>query len=204
LFCLPNPDSPTGTIFPADALESIIDAAANAGTVILVDEAYFPFSDVTALGLIDAFSNLVVTRTFAKAWGLAGLRIGYAAAHPEMTAILHKVRPMYEVNGFALAAMEKLLAHEDWVMASVERISDGKQYFISRMNDIGFRTLGGAGNFLHVDFGDRRDAVHATLEGKVLYKPAFAEPCLQDFSRFSTSPKEIMTTVADIIEGALV
>lgn len=203
LFCLPNPDSPTGTIFPARDLENIIRAAADVGTVILIDEAYFPFSNITALGLIDAYPNLVVTRTFAKAWGLAGLRLGFAAAHPDMATILHKVRPMYEVNGFALAAMEKLLGHEDWITASVGRINDGKQYFIERMKGKGLRTLGGAGNFLHVDFADSRDAVQAALEGKVLYKRAFAEPCLEGFSRFSAAPKEIMASVANIIDGAL-
>ncbi len=203
LFCLPNPDSPTGTMFSADELESIIRAAADAGSVVLIDEAYFPFSDITALALIDAYPNLVVTRTFAKAWGLAGLRLGYAAAHRDMIAILHKVRPMYEVNGFALAAMEKLLAHEDWVTASVQRTNEGKQHFIDRMNDNGLRTLNGDGNFLHVDFGNRRDVVHAALEGKVLYKRDFAEPCLEGFSRFSVAPEEIMANVADIIDNVL-
>jgi histidinol-phosphate aminotransferase len=204
LLCLPNPDSPTGTIFLADALKIIIDATANAGTVCLIDEAYFPFSGGTALSLIDTYPNLVVTMTFAKAWGLAGLRLGFAVAHPDMAAILHKVRPMYEVNGFALAVMEKLLAHEDWVTASVKRINDGKKYFISRMNKNGFRTLDGSGNFLHVDFGAHRDAVHATLEGKVLYKPDFVDPCLRGFSRFSSAPEDVMLAVGDIIESALI
>jgi histidinol-phosphate aminotransferase len=203
LLCLPNPDSPTGTIFFHEELESIIDSAAIVGTVILIDEAYFPFSDVTALGLINDYPNLVVTRTFAKAWGLAGLRIGYAAAHPDMAATLHKVRPMYEVNGFALAAMEKLLAHEEWVMASVKRINDGKEYFINRMNSRGLQTMDCAGNFLHVNFGNQRTAVHAALDGKVLFKPDFIEPCLKGFSRFSSAPENVLAIVADIIEGAL-
>ncbi|MEE2698265.1 MAG: histidinol-phosphate transaminase [Pseudomonadota bacterium] len=204
LFCLPNPDSPTGTIFSLDELESIIEVAATVGTIFLVDEAYFPFSDVTAIGLIDRHSNLVVTRTFAKAWGLAGLRLGFAAAHPDLISVLHKIRPMYEVNGFALNIMEKILDHEDWVMASVKRAIEGKNYFINRMNDIGFYTLDGAGNFLHVKFGKHSKAVHAALDGKVLYKRDFNESCLKGYSRFSAAPEKIMSSVSDLIEGALV
>tara|TARA_B100001142_G_C14261105_1_gene627027 strand:+ start:53 stop:1159 length:1107 start_codon:yes stop_codon:yes gene_type:complete len=203
LLCLPNPDSPTGTIFSYEEIEIIIATAAIVKTVVLIDEAYFPFSDVTALGLINIFPNLVVTRTFAKAWGLAGLRIGFAAAHQEMTEILHKLRPMYEVNGFALAAMEKILAHEEWVTASVKRINDGKKYFINRMNSHKFHTIDCAGNFLHVNFGNHRVKVHAALKGKVLYKPDFIEPCLQGYSRFSSAPENVMAVVADTIEGAL-
>jgi len=145
----------------------------------------------------------VIARTFAKAWGLAGLRLGYAVANPDMALILHKVRPMYEVNGFALAAMTALIEHKDWMIASVDSINAGKDYFISRMQEIGLRTLDSAGNFLHVDFGDNRNNIHAVLEGKVLYKLAFPDPCLFGFSRFSAAPKETMKIVADIIDGAI-
>ena len=203
LFCLSNPDSPTGTIFKMDDLIRIIQSAACAGTVILVDEVYYPFSGLTVLDRIDGFPNLVVTQTFAKAWGLAGLRLGFAAAHPDMTAILHKVRPMYEVNGFALAVWKEMLAHHDAVLASVARINDGKVAFLERMKGHGLRTLDCAGNFLHVDFGDNRDGVHAALDGKVLYKKSFPEACLAGYSRFSAAPEPVMEELAALIEGAL-
>lgn len=203
LIFLSNPDSPTGTIFKADAVRRIIETAAEAGAVILIDEAYYPFSGVTCLDMIDDFPNLVVTRTFAKAWGLAGLRLGFAAAHPDMARILHKVRPMYEVNGFALAAMAALIKREDAVIASVRRINEGKNYFLGRMRQRGLRAADCAGNFLLVDFGDKRQAVHAALQGKVLYKPSFPDACLAGFSRFTTAPKAVMAELSDIIEGAL-
>ena len=203
ILCLPNPDSPTGTIFQADDLEHIVATAAAVDCVALIDEAYYPFSSVSALSLISQYPNLVVTRTFAKAWGIAGLRLGFAAAHPEMTTLLHKVRPMYEVNGFALAAMAGLIEHADEVMAAVAHINAGKDYFLARMQDLGLRTLDCAGNFVHVDFGEKRDAVHTRLAGKVLYKPSFGDACLTGFSRFTTAPEETMATLSDFIEGAL-
>ena len=203
ILCLPNPDSPTGTIFQADDLKRIIAAASAVDCVALIDEAYHPFSSVSTLGLIDQYPNLVVTRTFAKAWGIAGLRLGFAAAHPEMTTILHKVRPMYEVNGFALAVMAGLIERDSEIMAAAARINAGKDYFVSRMQGLGLRTLDCAGNFVHVDFGEKRDAVHAHLTGKVLYKASFGDACLTGFSRFTTAPEETMAALADIIEGAL-
>lgn len=203
IMCLPNPDSPTGTLFQAEDLERIVTAAAAVDCVALIDEAYYPFSSVSALGLIGRYPNLVVARTFAKAWGIAGLRLGFAGAHPEMTALLHKVRPMYEVNGLALAAMAGLIERADEVMAAAARINAGKDYFLARMQSLRLRTLDCAGNFVHVDFGDARDAVHAQLTGKVLYKPSFGDACLASFSRFTTAPEETMAALSDIIEGAL-
>ena len=203
LFCLSNPDSPTGTIFQAGELTRIIQTAADIGAVILVDEAYYPFSNVTALNLIHTFPNLVISRTFAKAWGLAGLRLGYAAANSEMANILHKVRPMYEVNGLALAAMAKMIIRKGDMEMSVRRIHDGKAYFLERMRGNGFRVLEGAGNFLHVDFGETRNAIHAALKGKVLYKTSFPDACLEGFSRFSAAPKPVMAELANLVDGAL-
>lgn len=203
LFCLPNPDSPTGTILDLEELERIIAAAADAGTVALIDEAYYPFSELSALKLIDNYPNLIVAQTFAKAWGIAGLRLGFAAAHPEMAKLLHKVRPMYEVNGFALAVMAGLLERRDEVVAAAIRINAGKDFFISHMQGLGFETLNCGGNFVHVDFGNRRAGVHAALKGKVLYKPSFGDACLEGFSRFTTAPKEMMQRLSALIESGL-
>src|SRR5262249_55964526 len=109
LVCLPNPDSPTGTVFESAALRRIVEAAGEVGALILVDEAYHPFCEITAASWVDEYEHLVVARTFAKAWGLAGLRIGYGVAAPACAKLLHKVRPMYEVNTLAVAVMERML-----------------------------------------------------------------------------------------------
>lgn len=203
LFCLPNPDSPTGTVYSPDELETIIRTAENSGSIALIDEAYFPFYAHTAAALTKKYSNLIVARTFAKAWGLAGLRIGYAIASPAVAPILHKVRPMYEVNTFAVEYMRKMLSHRDEMQRSVERLNDGKAHFLREMNQLGFRTLRGHGNFLHVAFGEKENQMHESLKDLVLYRQRFNEPCLKGFSRFSTAPREILQPVIDrIIEVA--
>ncbi|MEK9643923.1 MAG: histidinol-phosphate transaminase [Alphaproteobacteria bacterium] len=203
LVCLPNADSPTGTEFSLEEIRDIVTAARDVGAVILIDEAYYPFSTVTAMPLIDGFENLIVTRTFAKAWGLAGARIGYLAAQPALAEMLHKVRPMYEVNGVALAMLVAMIPLADRVERSVARIKEGKVAFARRMRALDLQVFECAGNFLHVDFGDARDAVHAALHGRVLYRENFSEPCLAGFSRFTGAPAEVMDELSDMISTAL-
>lgn len=203
LICLPNPDSPTGTALSLDELEAVIAAAAAAGSVILIDEAYHPFHDDTALPWIGRFPNLVVTRTFAKAWGMAGARVGFAAAHPEMATILHKMRPMYEVNGIGLHLVDRLLDQPEAMIASVHRLNEGKEWFLERMRSFGLRTLPSHGSFMHVAFGPHAAQVHDALDGRVLYRPDFDVAGLCGFSRFSTAPQALLEPVADLIANVL-
>jgi histidinol-phosphate aminotransferase len=203
LLCLPNPDSPTGTVLAPEDLRRILTACETAGTVFLLDEAYHPFHDWSGVSWIETSRHLIVARTFAKAWGAAGLRIGYAVAHPETTALLHKMRPMYEVSTFAVEFMSRMLERPSKMEQTVARINEGKAFFIEKMRFLGFRVLPTAGNFLHVAFDKRGEAIHAALAGKVLYRPSFDQPCLAGYSRFSIAPQPIMSRVADLIQEAL-
>jgi histidinol-phosphate aminotransferase len=199
---LPNPDSPTGTAFDPETLERIVAAAAEVGALMLIDEAYYPFLPWSALPWIARFPNLVVARSTGKAWGLAGLRIGFAAACPELAKILHKVRPMYEVNTVAVHAFERLLDHTDAMRASVARLEAGKQAFLAAMRGLGYRTLAGHGNFLHVAFGARAERVHAALEPLAYYRRDFAEPALKGFSRFSATTPALFQPLIDAVREA--
>lgn len=203
LICLPNPDSPTGTALSPGDMERVIMAAGDAGSVILVDEAYYPFHPETCLPWIGRFPHLVVTRTFAKAWGLAGARIGFAAAHPDMAAILHKMRPMYEVNGLGLALAGRMLDHQDAVTAAVARLNDGRDWFSARMGALGLRTAPSAGNFMHVAFAGHAPAVHQALADIVLYRHNFDHPSLAGFSRFSAAPRPLLEPIADRIAAVV-
>ena len=189
--CLPNPDSPTGTVLPEDELRTVIEAAGAAGALILVDEAYYPFYAGTVVPWIHDYGHLVVCRTAAKAWGLAGMRIGYAVAAEPVMGLLHKVRPMFEVNTVAVALFDKLLDREDAMRASVARLNAGKTAFLDAMRDLGLRTHAGHGNFFHVAFAERADKVHAALEPLVYYRKSLQHSCLAGFSRFSATTPEL-------------
>jgi len=202
LFCLPNPDSPTGTAFSRIQIKSILETCAEVGAMALIDEAYHPFYAESCVELIGEFENLIVARTFAKAWGLAGLRIGYAVGHPETIQYLHKLRPMYEVSTIAGSVLELALETPCEMEKSVFRLEQGKAFFLNAMRNLGYKTLNGNGNFLHVNFGSNSAAVHNALDNKVLYRKDFAEPSLQGFSRFSSTTIEIFEPIIELIKNA--
>lgn len=203
LLCLPNPDSPSGTVLPPEALREILAVCEELGTVLLLDEAYHPFHEWSAVPWAHASKNLVVARTFAKAWGVAGLRIGYAVAHPETILHLHKMRPMYEVSTLAVDFMSRMLDHVPAMIESVERIKVGKAYFVGVMEGLGFKTLPTAGNFVHVAFDRHGPAIHAALANRVLYRKNFDHPSLAGYSRFSVAPRATMVQAADLISQAM-
>lgn len=104
-----NPNNPTGTVVPLDAIQSIAQEAPEA--IILVDECYVEFSGITAVPLLHEYPNVVITRTLSKTWALAGLRIGYVLAPPAIISELGKIRGPYDVN--ALAAIGACAALSD-------------------------------------------------------------------------------------------
>ena len=203
MLCLPNPDSPTGTVFWPDALQCILDAAAAMGTLVLVDEAYYPFYENTVAPQTAVSPHLIVARTFSKAWGLAGLRLGYLIALPEVVGLLHKVRPMYEVNTVGVAIAMGMLAAKDEVMQSVGRLQQGKVAFQQAARALGLSTYESYGNFFHVAFGSHTQAVHAALREIVLYRLDFTEPCLAGYSRFSAAPPGLLKPVMQAIEDVV-
>lgn len=202
LVCLPNPDSPTGTVMAADELMEVVKAAGRVGALLLVDEAYYPFHPDTVVPWIADYPHLMVCRSTGKAWGMAGLRIGYGLAAPSVATMLHKVRPMYECSTVAVHAFERMLDHVQDMEASVARLQAGKRMFLAAMNELGFATLNGAGNFLHVAFGTKAQAVHRALDGKVMYRQDFADPCLAGFSRFSATTPQVFAPVIELIRKA--
>ncbi len=166
LVFLANPNNPTGTYASAAELEAFI-ASMPASTLVVLDEAYFEYG--RSLQLQDGvmwlakFPNLIVTRTFAKAYGLAGARVGYALSHPEVADALNRVRQSFNVSSPALAAASAAL--ED--LAHVERavaVAVAERARVSqRLADLGAPTVPSGGNFLLAHFGPRAAAINDRL-----------------------------------------
>jgi len=203
LLCIANPDSPTGSVLTPDILERILRVCEEVGTVLLLDEAYHPFLDWTGIPWTKKSKNLVVVRTFAKAWGAAGLRIGYAVAHADTAKVLHKLRPMYETSTLAVEFMTRMLDHEVDMEKSVLALNEAKHYFREEMKALGFLTIRTEGNFSHVAFGAKSSLLHNVLKNHVIYRESFNHPCLVGFTRFSIGPKSVMTRVVKLIQDAL-
>lgn len=202
LVCIPNPDSPTGTVLLEQEVKELLRVTESMGSLLLLDEAYYPFYDKTALPFINNNAHLVITRTTAKAWGMAGCRLGFAIASEEVAKNLHKVKPMYEASHLAVAMMENMLDHYGEVLASVQRLQEGKRYFIDKMIAIGFTSYKSYGNFFHINFsGEHEDKVHKVLSDNMYYKKCFGEICLQGYSRISATTKEKFVSVVKEIEA---
>ena len=203
LLCLPNPDSPTGTVLSQTELRDVLDVCELNRTVLLVDEAYHPIYEPTVVPWTSSSRNLIVARTFSKAWGNAGLRIGYAVAHPETAELLHKMRPMYETSTLAIEFMFRMLDNVKDMEQSVSRIKKAKFYFQHEIQRMGFKVLPTAGNYLHVAFGENGPVIHKALADKVLYRVSFDQPCLMGYSRFSVGTKQVMKKVVEHIKQVM-
>src|ERR1700680_1469309 len=156
-----NPNNPTGTLLSRDAIKKILLDASS--TVVVIDEAYAEFSGVTVLPWIRKYPNLFVTRTFSKAAGLAGLRLGAAMACRESLALLRRAMPPFPVNIAALVAAEAAVQERRAIRKYVQQTREIREWFAGELARLGVRTFLSAGNFLLADFGSQGPALFKKL-----------------------------------------
>jgi histidinol-phosphate aminotransferase len=201
-----NPNQPTGTALPDDVLAEVIARAGAAGALLVVDEAYFPFSGTTVLPLVAEHPQLVVLRTFSKAWGLAGLRAAVVCAAPEIAATLFKVRAAYDVNGAAVLALRTVLAHPEVASDYVAEVDAGRALLRERLEALGFVPFGDATNFQVFRVAPRADPaelVTALEQRGFLVKGPFSQPCLAGCLRATLGPPALMERFADALAESL-
>ena len=166
LVYLANPNNPTGTWFPVDAFATFMQRVP-ANVLVVVDEAYAEFVDApdhaSALPLIEAYPNLIVTRTFSKAYALAGLRVGYAVARPGLVAVMERVRESFNVNSVGLAAAAAALDDEGHLQWSLSRNAEQRVELAERLRERGWFVHPSQTNFLLVEFGADTPAIEAAL-----------------------------------------
>jgi histidinol-phosphate aminotransferase len=193
LVAVANPNSPTGTVFSIHDLERLIGHASANGAAVLIDEAYFPFHTDTMLDCVNRFDNLIVTRSFSKAAGIAGMRLGFAASSPAIAPVLFAVKPMYEVTVISTLLGEYILEHYDRVDVYTAQVLEGRELLAHFFRSQGFAVPQSHGNFLHVDFGAQRQSLISALrEKKVLFKESFDHPSLARYCRFTVGPRAYM------------
>lgn len=204
LVCLANPDSPTGTILSENKMSELLKLTNELGCLLLIDEAYFPFYKTTAIHNVKEFSNLLVCRSFSKAWGAAGMRVGYLAGDVSLMELLHKSRPMYELSTFSSELINILIDYQSDVLKSVERLEEGRKYFTQEVEALGFTVTKSHGNFLHVNFGNSESRIAEALKDVVLYRTEFGSAsCLKGFSRFSLATKEQFELIVQKIKSVM-
>ncbi|NVK39947.1 MAG: histidinol-phosphate transaminase [Oceanospirillaceae bacterium] len=175
LVFIANPNNPTGTWLSEAALTTFLDALPPQ-VIVVLDEAYTEFvrdpGFPNGLELLSRYRNLVVTRTFSKAFGLAGLRVGFAAADPQITDLLNRVRQPFNVGVPALAAAEAVLDDKEYLARSVANNSAGMVQLEDGFRRLGLDFIASAGNFIAVDCGRPAGPLYQSLlEGGVILRP---------------------------------
>ncbi len=170
-----NPNNPTGTWLGHDVLRGFV-ASLPAHVIVVVDEAYVEYVDEPdypdASRWLDEFPNLIVTRTFSKAYGLAALRVGYGLSHPDVADLLNRVRQPFNVNSVALAAARAALDDQDHVRQAVALNRQGMVQLGEGVKARGLSFIPSVGNFLTVDVGRPAGPVdQALLREGVITRP---------------------------------
>ena len=179
LVFIANPNNPTGTWVDATSLERFLGGLPRT-VLVVVDEAYFEYLEgdplyPSCVPWVARFPNLVVTRTFSKVHGLAGLRVGYAVSSPEVADLLNRVRQPFNVNSVALAAAEAAIADTEHVARSVEVNHHGMRQLTETFDRMGLPYIPSAGNFVSVDVGRPAGPVYeALLAEGVIVRPVEA------------------------------
>jgi len=151
-----NPNNPTGTWIERDALEAFLDRVPE-NVIVVLDEAYTEYVETddvpNGVDYLGRYSNLLVSRTFSKAYGLAALRVGYGLSHPAIADALNRVRQPFNVNSLALAAALAALEDEAYLIESRRINRIGMQQLEEGCAALGLSWIPSRGNFLAIDLG---------------------------------------------------
>jgi len=207
-----NPNNPTGTLLGAEALHGFL-AALPGHVAVVLDEAYGEFLDealrAPSVDWLAEFPNLILTRTFSKAYGLAGLRVGYALAHREVADLLNRVRQPFNVNSLALAGATAALDDGEFIAHSKAVNDAGMAQLLEGCQRLGLGHIPSYGNFVCIEVGGDADAAmqvyQALLRKGIIVRPV-ANYGLPTFLRVSIGLPEqntrFLAALADVLEIA--
>lgn len=156
-----NPNNPTGGAIGLDVVETVLQKAA--GAAVLIDEAYFEFYGVTALDLLPQYPNLFVSRTFSKAYGLAGLRVGCVLSQAENITAMRKGQSPYSVNALGVACAVAAIQDLDYVEEYVAEVLAARKLLLEALDRFGVRHFPTEANFVLTEMGDRAQEVITRL-----------------------------------------
>jgi histidinol-phosphate aminotransferase len=174
LVFIANPNNPTGTWVDRGRLHDFI-AQAPAHTLIVLDEAYVEYAQFSGCGhgleWGKEFPNLVLVRTLSKAYGMAGLRVGYALSHPEVADALNRIRPAFNVSNVAQAGAIAALGDQAHVLKAARLVVEERERVSAALRSMKFPVVPSAGNFLLVEVGAAAQVYEQLLRGGVIVRP---------------------------------
>jgi len=178
LLFVANPNNPTGTFVEGEKIAAILKRIPS-NVVVVLDEAYTEYLPANlhydALAWVRQYPNLIVSRTFSKAYGLAGLRVGFGIAHPELTDLLNRIRQPFNVNSLAQAAAVAALNDDEYLHESAKLNANGYRQMTDAFTQMGIEFVPSYGNFILFRAGDDDDA-GARVNLELLKKGVIVRP----------------------------
>ena len=198
---LATPNNPTGTALRTTELRDLLTAI-SPRTVVVIDEAYREFLDPSfgdpVVELVPDFPNVVVTRTFSKAHGLAGIRVGYAIGHPEVIASIDKTLFPFAVNALAQAAAIAAIDSMDEIQARVDRILAERARVIAALSADGWQLPDAQANFVYLPLGARTDEVYLGLEKRGVVTRPFSNEGIRVTIGSEEQNTRFLATLAEV------
>lgn len=199
MIVITNPNNPTGAAVARQDILRVLEAAPAA--VVLVDEAYFDFYGKTLMDQIGLIPNLFVARTFSKAYGLAGMRLGVLAGAEEQMSVLRRMISPFNVNAFAIECLEEALNDRQFVANYVNRVRSTCEWLGRELETLGLKCWPSHTNFLLVNFGALKDKVLDTMTATriALRNRPDCEGCI----RISIGTQEEMERMLAVLKGIM-
>jgi histidinol-phosphate aminotransferase len=202
IIAIANPNSPSGSIATRDQIIEIAQGAPQA--VVLVDEAYFHFYGETVLDLIGTMPNVAVARTFSKAYGLAGLRLGVLAGPVELMQWIRRVLSPYSVNSLALACLLPALEDVNYLDWYVAEVVAARTEFATALDAAGVRRWPSHANFILVEIGAKHaEFVRLMSAGGVLVRDRSNDPGCDGCVRITIGTREQMREAVGVLNRTL-
>jgi len=199
LVYLCNPNNPTGTVVSDKDIKQLLDTFVN--TMFIIDEAYYEFFGVSSAKLVKKYKNILITRTFSKAFGLAALRMGYVISHKDNIKILSKIRNPKNIVGISQVAALSSLKNFDLVQAEINNVKNAKKYFINELQNFPkIKTFNNAGgNYCLMYVGSSKSDLINFLEDKKIYIRNLSHSQLNGCVRITIGNNVQMDAVLDAL-----
>lgn len=196
-----SPNNPTGELIDRSSIETVVSRA---NGIVILDEAYAEFAGVSSIELLARYDNLLITRTLSKAFGLAGLRIGYAAGSPAVVREVEKSRGPYKVNSLAeRAAMVAITDDRAWVEEKVQEVRTNRARFTERLRALGLQPIESRANFVLIPVSDSRQISARMVGVGVAVRVLENLTGIGDALRISIGPWPMMEDCLAALEASL-
>lgn len=188
LVLLANPNNPTGTLLDARVVGQVLEGFDGP---VVVDEAYAEFSGTSLIPLLPRYPNLVVTRTLSKAVGLAGLRVGFGFAHPDVAELIRRNKIPFSVNLLSERIAIEALRRPEPIERAIRILTQEREALARGLTDLGFRVVPGHANFLLTLPPIPSEELYQALKRRGILARVFPhEPSLRDYVRFTVGRAE--------------